>query len=172
MTMELSYEEFVAAGRDPRGEVEDGKMLALYAYVGGKFKPPITMDDESGLLAWQALHTADTQCGRALPLSERDRARAEATMLGLTFDESAQLPPPELPDEEDDPDPATSVAIVATLVEMMGGEFTEADASQLLEQMILEDMEYATAESERWASASDRLHRWQREMLNARSGTA
>ena len=169
--MDLAFEEFVArcrrAGDTERGDAE---LLALYAYVGGTQRPTVPVDDLDGTIAWQqAIHTADCECGRALPLSERDRARAEATMLGLPFDESAELAPPEMPVKDIDDDQSTTVAVVATLTQMMGGELSEAEADQLRDELILQDIAEATRERERWTSASDRLHGWLRDIIQQAS---
>jgi hypothetical protein len=74
-----------------------------------------------------------------MALTKRDQARVEAAMLDLEWDESADLGPDELPEEpEDELDPEAATRIAAVLAKML-------------------DL--------RWTAASDRLHRWQNELV-------
>lgn len=163
-SMDLTFEDFVA---EQPAETDDGTSLALYAYARGQHPPADALDHH----VWQrAMRIADRGCGRALQLSERDRARVEATMLGLPFVESAQLPPPEKPDEEVEDDPDAAVGIVAALADIMGEPFTEADTNRIRDESAMEGIEAATVDRQRWAGASDRLHTWHREMLDKLAG--
>ena len=162
--MNLTFEDFVARSSELDAQTDDGSSLALYAYAGGQ-RPPV---DALQHHVWQrAIETADLACGRVFPLSEWDRARAEATMLGLPIDESAQLPSPETPDDErDEDDPATMVGTTGAVVISMEEPPTEAGVDELRQELALEGIEAATVESEGWASASDRLHAWYAEVLD------
>jgi len=161
--MDMTFEEFLSkATENGSTALHEGQALAMYAYVGGEHRPEADLTFET----WStATRVADVECGRALPLSEREQAKAEAAMLGLPFDESAELPPPERPDDEDSDDPAEAVAIAAVLADVMGEEFDQESA---LEQEMLDRIEQATAERERWTRASDRLHGWFKDWIATR----
>ena len=160
----LTFEEFVAGSSELGAQTDDGTSLALYAYAGGQHPPVDALQHH----VWQrAIEMADLACGRAFPLSERDRARAEATTLDLPIDESAQFQSPGTPDDErDEDDPATVVGTTGAVVISMEEPFAEADADELRQELALEGIEAATVESEGWASASDRLHAWYAEVLD------
>ena len=148
--MDMMFAEFAAALRKDDDQLDDARLLALYAYAGGRHRPDVAY----GTVWNVASNIADQQCGRALPLSEKDRARAEAAMLGLPFDESAELP--------DGDEPEAVVGVAAAIADMVGVEFDEDEA---YETAVLGTIEEATRERERWTRASDRLNEWHQEFI-------
>ncbi len=92
-----TFDEFRAAASEEDPELNLDQVLALYAYSGGRERPPIV-----DLSTWrQACRIADMSCGRAIPVPQEAGARLVAPEPLEEADDVLREPAGELAGESD-----------------------------------------------------------------------